>query len=650
MKMEYLSPMRQEHTLKIAKLLIALCLLAPLPAHAVNDIHSKTLKSAPISADETFIYDTVANATKKMTLAPFLVGDCVGFPCLDGTSDGGNYIKLYSGSGNYWTALQAGASSGNRSWRLPIAAAPAAGTTRLIDMDEYGQMGFVDPATLGGSFDEAGNYSPTGTWDFSGATVTGIVGNVPTGTVGQSITYDSGGAPIAVDTLALTATSPLALSTTTGAMSLTPWTNQAAFESFVGWSIAGGASEIGDLSDWPSGLTATELGYVNGVTSGIQGQINALSAGSGGTVTVVTSDPYSDAACTGAKYNSANDRFFPCLGGYHTGYVGLTDFSNPTPATYTLTITDPSNGDKITCSDSDLPTPIDCGDGGTDCVIAGIAENAVISGITGVADTGRAWSAFSGDITGATYNAGTVTMSADKSGSATFSASSNIVFSDAFESSLDASWTVTNDQPTYNSIARVGTGDAGFPGTTTGYMALIINTTAGAGDSTASKSVTSYGNISNGSNDYGKIGVRAAFKVNSMDDGNTVEILKINEPTSGYKVGFVSVTRSGSTYTVGVKYYNGSSNATLGTQTISTGNWYEVSLFKDNVTQMLSAKIYDSNSGTPSVINTMSATDTNVGLRFSTVVLGPKSGGYTSGKASSISLDKVQVSDDALIE
>lgn len=42
-----------------------------------------------------------------------------------------------------------------------------------------------------------------------------------------------------------------------------------------------------------------------------------------------------------------------------------------------------------TCSDPDLPTPIDCGDGRTDCVIPGIAENAVITGITGVADTGR---------------------------------------------------------------------------------------------------------------------------------------------------------------------------------------------------------------------------------------------------------------------
>jgi hypothetical protein len=143
MKMEYLSPMRQEHTLKIAKLLIALCLLAPLPAHAVNDIHSKTLKSAPISADETFIYDTVANATKKMTLAPFLVGDCTGFPCLDGSSDGGNIIKLWAGTGSYWTALQGGAPAANRSWRLPIAAAPAAGATQVMTMDEYGQMAFM---------------------------------------------------------------------------------------------------------------------------------------------------------------------------------------------------------------------------------------------------------------------------------------------------------------------------------------------------------------------------------------------------------------------------------------------------------------------------------------------------------------------------
>ena len=153
------------------------------------------------------------------------------------------------------------------------------------------------------------------------------------------------------------------------------------------------------------------------MTSGIQAQINALSAGSGGTVTVVTSDPYSDIACTGAKYNSANDRFFPCLGGYHVGYVGLTDWSNPQPVTRTLTVTSPSNG-TITCSDSDLSTSINCGTGGAVCS-ATAADGASIAGITATADSGYALSAWAGDLSGTT-NPATLTMSANRSIGATF--------------------------------------------------------------------------------------------------------------------------------------------------------------------------------------------------------------------------------------
>jgi hypothetical protein len=72
-----------------------------------------------------------------------LVGDCTAGPCLDGSSDGGNMIKLWAGTGSYWTALQGGAPAANRSWRLPIAAPPAAGATQVMTMDEYGQMAFM---------------------------------------------------------------------------------------------------------------------------------------------------------------------------------------------------------------------------------------------------------------------------------------------------------------------------------------------------------------------------------------------------------------------------------------------------------------------------------------------------------------------------
>lgn len=129
---------------------LALTLLPTIAGAVPNSIHNQTLKSAPISADETFLYDSVAGTTKRTTLAPFLVGDCTGFPCLDGTSDGGNIIKLWAGTGSYWTALQGGAPAANRSWRLPIAAAPVAGAQQIMVMDEYGQMGFMAlPSTSG---------------------------------------------------------------------------------------------------------------------------------------------------------------------------------------------------------------------------------------------------------------------------------------------------------------------------------------------------------------------------------------------------------------------------------------------------------------------------------------------------------------------
>lgn len=39
-------------------------------------------------------------------------------------------------------------------------------------------------------------------------------------------------------------------------------------------ALPAGAPAIADITDWPSGLTATELGYVNGVTSAIQTQLD----------------------------------------------------------------------------------------------------------------------------------------------------------------------------------------------------------------------------------------------------------------------------------------------------------------------------------------------------------------------------------------
>jgi len=103
---------------------------------------------------------TAANARTNLGVpatASTLAGSCTVGPCLDGTSDGGDLIKLY-GPGGFWTSLQAGNAVANRSWRLPLAAAPGAGTTRLMNMDENGQMGFVDPATFAAALGADDNY------------------------------------------------------------------------------------------------------------------------------------------------------------------------------------------------------------------------------------------------------------------------------------------------------------------------------------------------------------------------------------------------------------------------------------------------------------------------------------------------------------
>lgn len=79
-----------------------------------------------------------------------VVGNGTAPPYFDGTSDGGQVLTFYGDNG-FWTALQGGAPVANRSYRLPIAALPGAGTTSLMNIDEYGNMGFAFngiPATL----------------------------------------------------------------------------------------------------------------------------------------------------------------------------------------------------------------------------------------------------------------------------------------------------------------------------------------------------------------------------------------------------------------------------------------------------------------------------------------------------------------------
>jgi hypothetical protein len=94
----------------------------------------------------------------------------------------------------------------------------------------------------------------------------------------------------------------------------------------------GGASAIGDLTDWPAGVTPTEVGYLDGVTSGIQAQINSMSSASG----YVSPPTYSDETCTAGTYSFDSEYFYACKTTDTWDRVAFISWSNPTPTPPTL--------------------------------------------------------------------------------------------------------------------------------------------------------------------------------------------------------------------------------------------------------------------------------------------------------------------------
>jgi len=157
------------------------------------------------------------------------VGDCLTGACLDGTDDGGTYIRLYDGNSNY-TQFSPGDSSGNLTWTFPtaypagnnyllqVSTAGAISTTnslttltfggftadRAIESDGSGnlessattaaELAYLDIAALGTGaaskavvLDGSGNYTaPAGTWDLSGVTaITLRAGEIVTADIGN---------------------------------------------------------------------------------------------------------------------------------------------------------------------------------------------------------------------------------------------------------------------------------------------------------------------------------------------------------------------------------------------------------------------------------------------------------------------------------
>lgn len=308
----------------------------------------------------------------------------------------GDKIILYGGGG-YWTSLQAGASVANRAWRLPIDAPPSAGTTRIMNMDQYGQMGFVDPATFASALGTDDNYvtdaektklsnlsgTNTGDQTASGVNITDAgnyfvattveaalqeLGNVlaamPNLAAGTGITITEDGGGAGIDTI-----------------NVTPNTYQAYDANMI---------------SWPSSISATEVGYLDGLTgsisSSLAGKQDSLSSGTNiktvngssllgsgnisisGTFSFDTFPTYEDSAHnSGIAVNGTTLAVYSTTAGKWLT-VGLTDSLDPSPSAPTLTSrTIGTDGTSLTLGAS---ASLSIGAGGSggfdvDCVSSG---------------------------------------------------------------------------------------------------------------------------------------------------------------------------------------------------------------------------------------------------------------------------------------
>lgn len=190
-----------------------------------------------------------------------------------------------------------------------------------------------------------------------------------------------------------------------------------------------------------------------------------------------------------------------CYMRFASGMFEIPSTYVPDPILRTLIVTTPTNG-VITCNDSDLTTPINCGGANLNCTST-VLDNAVITGMTATPNSSYSFSSWSGDFAGTLFNDGTVTMNADKSGTAIFALSSGWLIYDDFSTNSISSYTK-------------------FSGS--GYMA--VNTTTGT--------------ISNTQG----VGVSAWYYRNDLDlmSANQVVTAKIQDrpdSTSGASTGIV---------------------------------------------------------------------------------------------------------------
>ena len=119
------------------------------------------------------------------------VGDCADGACLDGSSDGGTYIRLYDGNSHY-TQIGVGDSIANLSFKFPTA--QASGDTEVVLMNAAGQMWTT--SELGGISITGGTANNWAFWDSDGKLNDG--GSI---TSGASEFLASGVTPTYVNTL-----------------------------------------------------------------------------------------------------------------------------------------------------------------------------------------------------------------------------------------------------------------------------------------------------------------------------------------------------------------------------------------------------------------------------------------------------------------
>ncbi len=229
-----------------------------------------------------------------------LVADCTVGPCLDGSSDGGTYVRVYDGDSHYGE-FQVPNIGANVTYTMPSATATIAGST--VAQYGTGSTTFTDGGILVGA--------GTGTFEAVavGLTTQILVGggagtnpawgtDLPTAiTIGASYVYRVGGTDVSdadvVDTLTITNIAQVQDISASASEINTPLDGAlvtlvefqqleaigATTLSANQWAVLGGIAETLtsaelDILDGVTGVTAAELSYIGDVTSLIQAQID----------------------------------------------------------------------------------------------------------------------------------------------------------------------------------------------------------------------------------------------------------------------------------------------------------------------------------------------------------------------------------------